>query len=85
MIFKTNRADNFFWLLNIFCNLQQLKIPLRDFLNLVLVCNKYGPHRGCKFALFIDYIYVKKVHSVVFLIVCSKGYGDMTRIILQST
>ena len=34
--------------------------------------------RGCKFALFTDYFYVKKGHSV--FIFYSKGYVDMTRI-----
>ena len=36
--------------------------------------------RGCKFALFTDYIYVKKGHSVILLIFYCKGYVDMTRI-----
>ena len=36
--------------------------------------------RGCKFALITDYIYVKKEHSVVFLIFYSKRYVDMTKI-----
>ena len=37
---------NLFWLLNTICNLQQLRIPLRYFLNLVLVCNDNGPRYG---------------------------------------
>ena len=34
---------NLFWLLNTICTLQQLRMPLRDFLNLVLVYNDNGP------------------------------------------
>ena len=36
--------------------------------------------RDCKFALFTDYIFVNKGHSVVFYFSYSKGYGDMARI-----
>ena len=35
--------------------------------------------RDCKFALFTDYIRVKKEHYLVFFISFSKGYVDMTR------
>ena len=36
--------------------------------------------RGCNFAFFTHYVYVKKGHFVVFLIFYSKGYVDVTRI-----
>ena len=39
---KRKAFANLFWLLNTICNLQQLRIPLRDFLNLILVCNDNG-------------------------------------------
>ena len=39
---KQKTFVNLFWFLNKICNLQQLRIPLRDVLNLVLVCNDNG-------------------------------------------
>ena len=43
---KRKAFANLFWLLNTICNLQQLRMSLRDFLNLVLVCNDNGPRYG---------------------------------------
>ena len=40
---KRKAFANLFRLLNTICNLQQLRIPLRDFLNVVLVANDNGP------------------------------------------
>ena len=36
---------NLFWLIKTICNLQQLRVPLRDNLNLV-ICNDNGPRQG---------------------------------------
>ena len=41
-IFKTKSFANLFRFLNTICNLQPLRMPLRDFLNLVIVCNGNG-------------------------------------------
>ena len=35
--------------------------------------------KGCTFAFFLDYIYVKKRYSVAFFIFCSKRYVDMMK------
>ena len=44
-IFKTKSFCWFVLTLSKICNLQQLRMPLRDFFNLVLVCNN-GPRQG---------------------------------------
>ena len=45
---KRKATANLFLLLNTICNLQQLRTTLRDFLNLVLLCNDNGSKGGLK-------------------------------------
>ena len=40
---EMSQLNNLFGLLNTICNLQQLRIPLIDFFNLVLVCSDNVP------------------------------------------
>ena len=40
----------------------------------------FAVDRGCKFALYTYYIYIKKGHLVFFFIFYSKRYVDMTRV-----
>ena len=52
---KRKALANLFWLLSTICNLQQLRMPLKDFRNLVLVWNDNGPKLGrTKTKVFLD-------------------------------
>ena len=43
---KRKAFANLFRLLNTICHLRKLRTPLRDFRNLIVVCNDTGPKQG---------------------------------------
>ena len=48
------KLASFLWLLKTIWSLQQLKMPLKDFLNLVLVCKEISPRYGGRIKVFFS-------------------------------
>ena len=68
---------NMFWPLSRICNLQQSRIPLRNFLNLVLLCNDNGPRWGRAknkgfFSTFMTFFYILFLIQKCFKIIINK-------------